>query len=223
MRVRENLGRGMSCISGIRLQTVDDAQENASWYGECASGRRIYAYADSDPLNLTDPSGNCPWCIAGAIGAVVGGGVEIIANKNWIWTSLAIAAGSGFVAGASGSGAVALVGKAISLAGGTGAAAAITSEAVGSGLASSAGNLTSQVVQNVTGQQQGISAGELGLSTPIRNFGDVFRRRIERLLAQFLELPEQSMQVPSCEGPPERFGGSLISGLERHQRAFEAA
>jgi Transposase IS66 family len=33
----------MSYISGIRLQTVEDAQENASWYGGDASARRIYA------------------------------------------------------------------------------------------------------------------------------------------------------------------------------------
>ena len=47
----------MSYISGIRLQTVDDAQENASWYGEPASVPRFYAYTDNDPLNNTDPLG----------------------------------------------------------------------------------------------------------------------------------------------------------------------
>ncbi len=55
----KNLWRGMSYISEIRLQTVDDAQENASWYGEGASARRIYAYVGNDPLNKTDPLGLC--------------------------------------------------------------------------------------------------------------------------------------------------------------------
>jgi uncharacterized protein RhaS with RHS repeats len=47
----------MSYISEIRLQVIDDAQENCSWYGELASGRRIYAYARNDPINGVDPSG----------------------------------------------------------------------------------------------------------------------------------------------------------------------
>jgi hypothetical protein len=47
----------MSYINEIRLQALDDAQENRSWYGEGASGRRIYAYVNNDPLNNTDPLG----------------------------------------------------------------------------------------------------------------------------------------------------------------------
>jgi hypothetical protein len=38
----------MSFISAIRPQAIEDAQENASWYGEGASGRRFYAYVDND-------------------------------------------------------------------------------------------------------------------------------------------------------------------------------
>jgi hypothetical protein len=49
----------MSYISGTRLQTIDDAQENASWCGEAASGRRIYASVQNDPLHRTDPLGLC--------------------------------------------------------------------------------------------------------------------------------------------------------------------
>lgn len=37
-------------------------------------GVNLYAYVNNDPLNLTDPSGNCPWCI---FGAVVSGSVEL--------------------------------------------------------------------------------------------------------------------------------------------------
>ena len=33
----------------------------------------LYAYVRNDPLNQTDPSGNCPWCL----GAVIGGGIEL--------------------------------------------------------------------------------------------------------------------------------------------------
>jgi len=33
----------------------------------------LYRYANGDPLNRTDPSGQCPWCL----GAIVGGGLEL--------------------------------------------------------------------------------------------------------------------------------------------------
>jgi hypothetical protein len=49
----------MSCISEMRPQTVDDAQKNRSWYGECASEPRIYAYVQNNALNRTDPLGLC--------------------------------------------------------------------------------------------------------------------------------------------------------------------
>jgi hypothetical protein len=62
----------MSYISGIRPQAVDDAEENASWYGEPASGRRIYAYVGNDPLNLADPLGL--WTLQVGFSVYLGGG-----------------------------------------------------------------------------------------------------------------------------------------------------
>jgi RHS repeat-associated protein len=38
-----------------------------------AGGFNLYAYTDNDPLNQTDPSGNCPACIPAVIGGVIGG------------------------------------------------------------------------------------------------------------------------------------------------------
>jgi RHS repeat-associated protein len=35
--------------------------------------REPYSYASNTPLNLTDPSGTCPWCVTAGIGAAVGG------------------------------------------------------------------------------------------------------------------------------------------------------
>lgn len=35
-----------------------------------------YGYAANDPVNTTDPTGLCPWCVSALIGAAVGAGVE---------------------------------------------------------------------------------------------------------------------------------------------------
>ncbi|MBK9715620.1 MAG: hypothetical protein IPO81_30720 [Kouleothrix sp.] len=35
-----------------------------------------YAYAENNPATYTDPSGRCPFCVAAAVGAVVGAGIE---------------------------------------------------------------------------------------------------------------------------------------------------
>lgn len=37
----------------------------------------FYSYINNDPINLTDPSGNCPWCIAAGVGALVSGGLDL--------------------------------------------------------------------------------------------------------------------------------------------------
>lgn len=75
-----------------------------------AAGPNIYAYVLNDPLNDFDPTGNCPWCIAAGVGALVGGGldlgIQLVANGGHFsqvsWTSVGISALAG--AGLSGLG-----------------------------------------------------------------------------------------------------------------------
>ena len=39
-----------------------------------------YSYAWNSPVNLTDPDGNCPWCIGAIIGAAVDYGAQVTMN-----------------------------------------------------------------------------------------------------------------------------------------------
>jgi hypothetical protein len=39
-----------------------------------------YAYTFNDPVNLTDPHGECPWCIGAFIGAAIEIGSQLHAN-----------------------------------------------------------------------------------------------------------------------------------------------
>lgn len=61
-----------------------------------------YVYVSNNPTNLTDPSGQCPWCPL-AIGALIGGGIELgvqlIENGGELtavdWADVGISAGAG--------------------------------------------------------------------------------------------------------------------------------
>ncbi|WP_406168701.1 DUF6531 domain-containing protein [Streptomyces sp. NBC_00996] len=62
-----------------------------------------YNYADNDPANLSDPSGNCPMCIGAVIGGVVSGGVYAFTHHDdFDWGDFAAATGEGAVVGAVG-------------------------------------------------------------------------------------------------------------------------
>lgn len=52
----------------------------------------------SDPINLIDPSGNCPWCIGAALGGISAGATAYLAGGSA--RDVAVAAGIGAVAGA---------------------------------------------------------------------------------------------------------------------------
>jgi RHS repeat-associated protein len=40
-------------------------------------GLNRYGYVGGNPVNALDPSGECPWCVAALVGAVVGGGMDL--------------------------------------------------------------------------------------------------------------------------------------------------
>ncbi|MFF4349981.1 DUF6531 domain-containing protein [Streptomyces sp. NPDC001530] len=97
-----------------------------------------YNYADNDPANLSDPSGNCPMCIGAAIGGIVSGGVYAFTHHDdFDWGDFAAATGKGAVIGA-GAGFLAPAGAGLAttlgLSGGRAlAVTALTDAAIGAG------------------------------------------------------------------------------------------
>lgn len=97
-----------------------------------------YTYADNDPANLSDPTGNCPMCIGAGIGGVLGGGIYALTHRDdFDWGDFAgatvkgaaIGAGAGYLAPA-GAG----VASSLGLSGGRAlATAAVTDAAIGMG------------------------------------------------------------------------------------------
>ncbi|MFI0967750.1 DUF6531 domain-containing protein [Streptomyces sp. NPDC021080] len=81
-----------------RFTTQDPVTADAD-----SPNQSAYNYADNDPANLSDPSGNCPMCIGAAIGAVVSGGVYAFTHQDdFDWGDFAAATGEGAVIGAAG-------------------------------------------------------------------------------------------------------------------------
>jgi RHS repeat-associated protein len=77
-----------------------------------AGGVNLYGYAAGDPINLSDPSGLCPWCIGAVAGAIVGAGVYHLstpAGQRTAWGYLGYAAGGAAIGGTLGYAASALL------------------------------------------------------------------------------------------------------------------
>ena len=69
-----------------------------------SGGVNLYAYVNNDPLNLTDPSGNCPACVGAIGGAAVGlaaqGWSDLVRHEDFKWQNYAGAAAGGAAGGA---------------------------------------------------------------------------------------------------------------------------
>jgi hypothetical protein len=87
----------MSFINAIRPQDVEDAQENASWYGGCASAPRIYAYVGNDPLNAMDPDGLWQVTVSGGY-RLLGGSFTFGLNSGQWNVGAWLGVGAGFSA-----------------------------------------------------------------------------------------------------------------------------
>ncbi|MBZ6205818.1 RHS repeat protein [Streptomyces olivaceus] len=98
-----------------------------------------YNYADNDPANLSDPTGQCPMCIGAGIGAVLSGSVYALTHRDdFDWGDFAAATATGAAVGAVG-GFLAPAGTALAtqlgLQGGRAlGVAVVTDAAIGAGL-----------------------------------------------------------------------------------------
>jgi len=82
-----------------------------------AADINLYAYVANDPINATDPNGECPWCIGAIIGGGIDLGFQLYSNGGEFsqvnWTNVGISAGLGAVGNiAGGKAAGYLLGKA---------------------------------------------------------------------------------------------------------------
>jgi RHS repeat-associated protein len=50
-----------------------------------SGGTNLYTYTDNDPLNQTDPSGNCPACIGAISSVAIGYGITVITGQSYTW------------------------------------------------------------------------------------------------------------------------------------------
>ena len=128
----------------------------------------LYAYVYNDPINVTDPTGQCPWCV---VGAVISGGLQLareVKNGN-IDLSDGIQ-GSDLAAG----GRVALAAGTGALGVGVGARILTTAAAAGgSRLAAGAvGGAVGSAIQEGGTQAAQIMAGEQTLGGAINEVGE---------------------------------------------------
>ena len=124
-----------------------------------AGGNNLYADVENDPVNLTDPSGNRPFCVGAGIGAIAGGSAGYIAGG---YTGLAIGTVVGGIVGTVAPQFSGAVGTTVAgLFGGGAVVEGVTTAAVFAGTNAAAGALGTIATNKVLGNPtfEGVGAG----------------------------------------------------------------
>ncbi|WP_373998324.1 RHS repeat domain-containing protein [Bdellovibrio bacteriovorus] len=111
----------------------------------------LYGYVIQDPVNLTDPTENCPWCIGAAIGAISSGATAYIVGGSA--RDIVVAAATGAIAGAASMGVSAFTSSATGIILSNAAIGSIANVAtqVGTGTSLNQVNLVSAAIGGIAG------------------------------------------------------------------------
>jgi len=152
-----------------------------------------YGYAYDNPVNLTDPSGQCPWCVGAIIGGITGAVTGAIGCFTGDMSAKECAAS--------------VVGGAIG--GAVGGACAASTLGVGAAACGAAGSLTDDLIQKyVFGQD--LSPGEIAVDV---GFGAIGGRIGDKLFATKGRLPSNPSNIlhPGTNAAREYLSG-LVGG-----------
>ncbi|HCR54014.1 MAG TPA: hypothetical protein DIW27_06325 [Cytophagales bacterium] len=140
--------------------------------------RNRYSYVYNRPVNLSDPTGHCPFCIAAAVGGLIGAGVNLYTQyqeggrsfENVNWGEVAVAGAVGAVAGLVGAALIVHGATALATATGTG----IVGEFVaGSFMAGTANVILSNTQRTATNVLRG---NEVNAESIKKDFSDNYAR-----------------------------------------------
>lgn len=195
-----------------------------------------YNYAENNPALYTDPSGECVVLCGAVAGGLIGGTVYALTHRDdFSWQGLAVATGTGALAGATGGLAGGLVGRAGAAAFPTVAsrAAQVAGFAAGSSAGGAAAGLTEAITFSMVTGNGLPSTGELyaaaGSGALFGLLGAAGGKALARLCSR--NLPESTAQLPDAApkaGPtPSNYRGRYnadlaLNGVPRLPRDWDA-
>jgi len=174
--------------------------------------RQPYVYVANNPLNLTDPSGRCPWCIGAIAGAIVGAVADTAwqyqrnggSFKNFSWGEAGLAAAGGAIVGGT-------LGAATGWVAGGGLSMATAGEAAGAGGAGS--TILYRAVNDVE-LQDIVASGTYRIAGASAQFGKYFYPTLAQ--AQSFCAKGWASTVTAS-----RFANSVVQAAERLSPAGE--
>jgi RHS repeat-associated protein len=137
-----------------------------------------YSYVYNRPINLNDPTGHCPFCIAAVVGGLIGAGVNLYTQyqdgggsfENVNWGEVAVGGAVGAVAGLVGAALIVPGATAIAAATGTGLVGEIVAGSFMAGTANVILSNTQRVATNL------IKGNEVNAESINKDFADNYVR-----------------------------------------------